>query len=304
MSLTFLANASLKAHHTFGVEATAALQVRVDTEEQLMEALHKAKSESMPVAILGSGSNVLPMGPFAGMVVYMAIRGIKVLEEDDRHIHLRVGAGTNWHGFVQWAVHNGFAGIENLALIPGTVGAAPMQNIGAYGLEVKSTIEMVHALEIRTFDLLTFENDDCGFGYRTSVFKTQWKDKLAITDVDFVLSKDDTVLNTSYPAVAQAVEAMGMPTPRAMDVAEAVAGIRRSKLPNWRKVGNAGSFFKNPTVSEKTAQELKAKHPELPVFDASPGQQKLSAAWLIEQAGYKEWCVARQAPARAMRWCL
>jgi UDP-N-acetylmuramate dehydrogenase len=238
-----------------------------------------------PLHILGGGSNVLLKGDIGGTIVLNRIEGISAVLEDAEAVWLKVGAGIAWHDFVLYAIGNGLGGIENLALIPGTVGASPIQNIGAYGVEVKDTISEVEVWNWEEGKLLSFDNASCRFGYRDSIFKNELKGRIVVTSVTFRLSRHP-ILHTEYGAIRDELAAMGQ-EPSVQSVAQAVINIRRSKLPDPAVIGNAGSFFKNPTISEEAFTALKEKHPNIPSYPAGEGLIKVPAGWLIEASGWK-----------------
>ncbi len=238
-----------------------------------------------PFHVLGGGSNVLLTGDVAGTIILNRIGGISLIHEDAEAVQLRVGAGEVWHDLVLHAIGNGWGGIENLALIPGTVGASPIQNIGAYGVEVKDTIAAVSAWDWSAKAFRTFSNADCGFGYRDSIFKNVLKDQVVITAVTFQLSKQP-VLRTDYGAIRDELRDMSAEA-SVQSVAQAVINIRRSRLPDPAIIGNAGSFFKNPTISAEQFDALKGQFPAIPSYPAGAGWVKVPAAWLIEQCGWK-----------------
>lgn len=275
-------NVSLLAFNTFGIDVPAAYYTELHKEEDVaaLAALRR------PLHVLGGGSNVLLTGPVKGVVVRNRLKGISLLREDDSNVWLRVAAGEIWHELVLHTISHGWGGLENLALIPGTVGAAPIQNIGAYGVEAKETIESVSYFDLEEERMVTIENEACQFGYRDSVFKHTLKGRVLITSVVFKLSKHP-FFNTSYGAIEEELHKMGVDTPSVNAVAQAVINIRSSKLPDPAKVGNAGSFFKNPTISRSEYNNLLAAYPGMPHFKVSEELVKVPAAWLIEQCGWK-----------------
>jgi UDP-N-acetylmuramate dehydrogenase len=276
---------SLEGRNTFRVPARAAMMADVSRAEGLAELFDFAMLRDGPVLMLGEGSNLLFAGDFPGVVVCMATAKVSVLEDDGAHALVRAEAGANWNDFVGWTLGRGLCGLENMALIPGTVGACPIQNIGAYGVEVREFIETVEAFHRGTQQLKRLSNADCAFGYRDSVFKASLED-WAIVAVEFRLPRQRE-LRLDYAGVKEELAAMGVVTPKASQVAEAISRIRTRKLPNPALIGNAGSFFKNPVVPTAVAEALRDAHPGLPVFGNDEGLRKLSAAWLIEQAGWK-----------------
>ncbi|GAB4251864.1 MAG: UDP-N-acetylmuramate dehydrogenase [Vicingaceae bacterium] len=284
--MKILENISLKNLNTFGVEAKARFYSEINNVEEAVALLKTGTAQTNKILVLGGGSNVLFLNDFEGLLIKNNLKGIEVIDEDETTIELKVGAGEIWHEFVMYCIENQYCGLENLSLIPGNVGAAPMQNIGAYGVEVKSFITQVNALNIKTQALYTFKNEACDFGYRTSIFKTSHKNQFLITSVQFKLSKTPQ-LNTSYGAIEQELEKMNISSPTIRDVSNAVIAIRSSKLPNPNELGNAGSFFKNPIVSNELIKDLQRKYPNLPVYPLDESTSKIAAGWLIEQCGWK-----------------
>jgi len=278
-------NISLKAYNTFGIDMPAQLFTELNDEAQL-EVLSKDRRLPSLKRVLGGGSNILLTRPVAGLLIRNCLKGITVAEENEEHVWLEVKAGEVWHDLVMHAIDRNLGGLENLALIPGCVGAAPMQNIGAYGVEVKQTIDQVIAWHWEEQQFMVLKNSDCRFGYRDSIFKQELKNKVLITSVTFRLDKIHC-LNTSYGAITQQLDEMGVSDPGIKSVAEAVIAIRSSKLPDPRKIGNAGSFFKNPTIDTEQWNSLRAHYPALPAYPAAEGLVKLPAGWLIERAGWK-----------------
>ncbi|WP_288372512.1 UDP-N-acetylmuramate dehydrogenase [uncultured Algoriphagus sp.] len=278
-------NTSLKPYNTFGIDAKARFFTKVSGLKELKEALLFAEAQTIPILILGGGSNILLTQDFTGLVIKLELKGIKVVEEDSEKVLVSVGAGENWHEFVLFAIAQNWAGIENLSLIPGTVGASPMQNIGAYGVEIQQVFHHLKALNRKTLELETFSAEECQFGYRESVFKHRLKDKYIICEVVFQLSKIP-LINISYGAIKDTLAEMKAVNPGIKEVSDAVIAIRQSKLPNPAEIGNAGSFFKNPTISESTFEKLKNQFPEIPGYKVDEGI-KVPAAWLIDQAGWK-----------------
>ncbi|MCC7303576.1 MAG: UDP-N-acetylmuramate dehydrogenase [Bacteroidia bacterium] len=279
-------NCSLKAYNTFGMDVKARFIAEVDQVEEFIQLLSNPPFSQLPRLILGGGSNVLLTKDVEGVVIVNCIKGMRVVREDDNHVWVRAGAGENWHEVVTWAVDHGWGGIENLSLIPGSAGAGPMQNIGAYGSEIKDAFEELEALEISNLHLRKFNANECRFGYRESFFKHEGKDRFIIVSITLRLNKQP-VLNTSYGAIREELVKMGVHSPTVRDVSTAVGNIRRSKLPDPRVTGNAGSFFKNPVVSAKHAGRLKENFKNMPSYPQPDGTVKLAAGWLIEQAGWK-----------------
>jgi len=287
---TIVERASLQGRNTFHVPARAELLIDVRKPAALAELFGYAMLRTQPLLVLGEGSNVLFTRDWPGVVLAIAALGIRVLDDRVRESRgdsaiVRVEAGENWNEFVRWSLGNGFAGLENLVSIPGTVGAAPIQNIGAYGVEVREFVAHVEAWDRQARCLTRLSNHDCGFGYRDSVFKRQ-RDRYVVTAVEFELPRRRE-LRIGYAGVAEELAALGVAEPTPATVAEAITRIRARKLPNPALIGNAGSFFKNPLVDADTAARLRSEHPALPAWPAADGSVKLSAAWLIEACGYK-----------------
>lgn len=286
--LNIQSRVSLKAYNTFGIEATARYWVEINQEEDLQTLLQLADYVNTPKFILGGGSNVLLCQNVDGMVVKINIPGISVTREDDTHVYLTAGAGVSWHELVLYCVSNNYAGIENLSLIPGTVGAAPMQNIGAYGVELEQVFDSLTAIHVATGEKRTFTHADCAFGYRESVFKKALKGQYIITSVSLRLNKQPT-FHTQYGAIKETLADMGITEANLTikAISDAVIHIRRSKLPDPAQIGNAGSFFKNPEIPKNQFDSLKAQHPSLPGYPVDSETVKIPAGWLIEQAGWK-----------------
>lgn len=283
--MKILENISLKQYNTFSIEQKARFFVAVSSLDDLKAALQWAKDEQLEVLILGGGSNLLLTRDFPGLVIRIELKGIAVLKENSEEVLAEVGAGEVWHDWVQYTIDKGWAGIENLSLIPGTVGASPMQNIGAYGVEIKEVFQSLKALNRETLEITEFDAESCNFGYRESVFKHEMKGQFVITSVVFSLKKQAT-LKLEYGAIRETLEAKGITNPGIRDVSQAVIEIRQSKLPNPKEIGNAGSFFKNPTISEEHFATLKNAFPTIPGYPNEEGV-KVPAGWLIEQAGWK-----------------
>jgi UDP-N-acetylmuramate dehydrogenase len=276
---------SLKPYNTFGLDAKAKLMARVSSISVLQETLADSKLKSEERFILGGGSNILLTRDVDGLVIKNEIAGIEVIDEAPSHYLVKSGAGVVWHELVVHCIENNYAGIENLSLIPGNVGAAPMQNIGAYGVELKDVFHSLEAVEMSTGNVETFSAADCEFGYRESVFKRKLKGQFIISSVTLKLNKNPNI-NTSYGAIEQELERLGVASPTIQDVSRAVINIRQSKLPDPKELGNSGSFFKNPVVPTSKYEELKLKHPNIPGYPAGENT-KLAAGWLIEQCGWK-----------------
>ncbi len=279
-------HASLLPYNTFGIDVQAELLAQIGSMEDLRTALSDESLRHHERLILGGGSNVLFTRNFGGLVLLNRLKGISVVKEDENHVWVKAGAGEVWHDLVSWTVEQGWGGMENMSLIPGSVGAGPMQNIGAYGIELKDVFHDLEALQLDTLETEHFNAGACRFGYRESVFKHELKNKYFITSVTFRLNKQP-ILNTSYGAIAQELGKLGITNPGVKDVSEAVIRIRRSKLPDPAVLGNAGSFFKNPEVDQETADRIRSEYPALVSYPTTPGRVKLAAGWLIEQCGWK-----------------
>lgn len=285
--MNILENKSLKPFNTFGIDVTARYFSSFKSVDELAALLDtKQAREAKERLILGGGSNILFSRDIDGIVLQNTILGIEKIGEDERSVFLRVGAGVNWHTFVLHCVDKGWAGVENLSLIPGCVGASPMQNIGAYGVEVKEVIEKVEAWDIETKQVITFSNSECSFGYRESVFKRSLKGRLVILYVVFRLSKIPHY-RIEYGAIQQELDKMNIASLSIKAVSEAVIRIRQYKLPDPSVIGNAGSFFKNPSVTASQYESLKKGFSQIVAYPNADGSYKLAAGWLIEQCGWK-----------------
>ena len=278
-------NISLKEYNTFGIDKKAKFFIEVDSNQAVLEALEFAESKHLPLFILGGGSNILLTRDLDALVIKINFKGLRLLEETETEVVVKVGAGEGWHDFVLKAIKNEWAGVENLSLIPGTVGASPMQNIGAYGVEIKEVFHSLEAIDRKSREIVTFDHSQCKFGYRESIFKNVAKDKYIITHVNFRLQKKPS-FNISYGAISQTLKESNIIDLSLKAVSDAVIHIRQSKLPDPKVIGNAGSFFKNPTIPIEQFEELKSKHPTIPGYENEEGI-KVPAAWLIEQAGWK-----------------
>jgi UDP-N-acetylmuramate dehydrogenase len=283
--MQILSNYSLKKYHTFATNVYAKYFTEINSVAQFKELQKEPLYKNNPLLFLGGGSNLLFTKNYEGLVIKNNISGIEIVKQDENHVWVRAAAGENWHRFVLWCVNHNYGGVENLSLIPGCVGASPMQNIGAYGVEIKDVCEEVNAVDVQTGEEKTFTNADCKFGYRESIFKHVYKNNYLITSVVFKLNKKP-VFNTSYGAIDQELKSMGA-TPSVKAISDAVIHIRSSKLPDPAKIGNAGSFFKNPEVSSQKHNELKQQYPNLVAYALDNGNYKLAAGWLIEQCGFK-----------------
>ncbi|MEM0996555.1 MAG: UDP-N-acetylmuramate dehydrogenase [Bacteroidota bacterium] len=277
----------LQPYNTFGISVRARQFARIHSQDDVRELLASGHLHAAPRLVLGGGSNVLLTRDFPGLVLSIAVTGRRIVSEDAEQLVLEVGAGENWHDLVWHCVDQGWGGIENLSLIPGLMGAAPIQNIGAYGVELKDVFAYLDAMFVETGEVQRFHRDDCRFGYRDSVFKRELKGKVVILRVALHLRKTPHQLVTHYGAVATELEKAGKTAPTIRDVSEAVIGIRQSKLPDPAVIGNAGSFFKNPIIDTAKFAALKEKYPDLPGYPAPEGYTKLPAAWLIDRAQWK-----------------
>ncbi len=277
-------NYNLQALNTFGIAANARYFAEAHSEADLRKAF---QLQIQPMLILGGGSNLLLTQDFEGLVIKNAIPGKTIIEETDTQAMVRVGAGENWHQFVLWCLDQDLGGVENLSLIPGTVGAAPIQNIGAYGVELKDVFHHLEAMEVATGNMRTFSHAECRFGYRDSVFKNELKGKYCITQVYLKLTKLAHQINTSYGAIRETLATHGVTDPTIRDISNAVIDIRSSKLPDPAKIGNSGSFFKNPEIPAEQFAKLQQRFPHIISFPGSNGKIKVPAGWLIEQCGWR-----------------
>lgn len=293
-------NISLKPFNSFGIHATARYFGRFSSEDDLQLMLDSGIQSQQPVLILGGGSNLLLTKDYDGLVLKNEIMGIKEVHEDNEYVYVKAGAGENWHRFVLYCIERNWAGVENLSFISGNVGASPMQNIGAYGVEIDDVFWDLEAYHLQEKKIITFTKNDCAFGYRESVFKRQYKSQFVILNVTYQLRKKPR-FNTSYGAIEQELERMGVKELSIKHISDAVINIRSSKLPNPAEIGNAGSFFKNPTVSKEQFNALKSSFEHIVGYANMDGSVKLAAGWLIEQCGWKGYrkgdagCHAKQA---------
>lgn len=290
MKPQILQNISLKSYNTFGIDCIAKNFVEVKTVDELLKVLEIVENESKKyssIFILGGGSNILFLNDFDGLVIKNSIKGIQKVTENEENIMLYVGAGENWHQFILFCLENNYGGVENLSLIPGTVGAAPMQNIGAYGVEICTVVNRVKVIDRKTKEQIWISNAQCQFGYRSSIFKHQAKDKYIIIGVEFNLTKKNHILNTSYGAIQDALNLQAHQIPTINQISKAVIEIRESKLPNPKEIGNGGSFFKNPEIQSSQFEELKKEFPAIVGYPVSDEITKVPAGWLIEQCGWK-----------------
>lgn len=277
-------NYSLKNYNTFGIDVKCRYFVESDTESEFLEFVSSYELRPEEIMVLGEGSNFLFTDDFDGTVFYPTMKGMEIVEENDEHVWVKVGAGEVWDDFVAWAVEQGYGGVENLSLIPGHVGAAPVQNVGAYGMEAGDTIERVEAIQIEKARKETISAADCRFAYRDSIFKGEWKNRYIVTYVVFRLTKVPE-FRLNYGSVREELQKLGEVNLK--NIRQAIIQIRRAKLPDVKELPNAGSFFKNPVVSREQAGQLKERYPELPVYPVDEDRVKLAAGWLIEQCGWK-----------------
>ena len=279
-------HASLKSYNTFGLDVKADFLVRISAINDIRAVLNDETLKHQDRLILGGGSNILFTRNVKGVVLLNRMEGIEIVREENDQVWVKAGAGVVWHDLVMWCIEQGLGGMENLSLIPGSVGAGPMQNIGAYGVELKDVFFELEAMHLDTMEMQKFSSDDCKFGYRESVFKHELRNRFFITSVTFRLTRNP-VLNTSYGAITTELQKMNVTAPGIREVSNAVINIRRSKLPDPILLGNAGSFFKNPEVEQVVFDQLKDNYPNVVGYPTIPGKVKLAAGWLIEQCGWK-----------------
>ena len=279
-------NVPLKKYNTYGVDYIADCMIHIRTEKEVSALLSSSESLKKPLFVLGSGSNILFTSDYRGTILYPDLGGIKIEEQNksDESVVISAGAGVIWDKFAEWTVNKGFGGLENLSLIPGKVGATPVQNIGAYGVEVKDNIVQVNTISLEDGSYRVFSNNDCKFSYRDSIFKSSERGKYLVTRVYYKLTTRPEI-NLGYGSLKEEVNKLGAETLK--NVRQAVINIRRSKLPDPEKIGNAGSFFKNPVVPNSVATNLKTEFPQIPVYEDKPGYSKLASGWLIDQCGWR-----------------
>lgn len=277
-------NISLQAHNSLALPARAEYFCSVTSEQQIAQALDYSRTKGLQVMALGGGSNLVLAGDIAGLVICMDLKGISCVERLDDTLHIEFAAGENWHQAVEHCLRQGWYGLENLSLIPGNMGAAPIQNIGAYGVELCDVFVSLRAIDIVTGEAVTMDRQACEFGYRESIFKGKYRDRYLITQVTLALSLQPQV-NLQYPALAQALVAEAQPSPQA--VSAAVCAIRSAKLPDPVDIPNAGSFFKNPVVGPQRLEQLLAANPQMPYYQVADDEAKIPAAWLIDQSGFR-----------------
>ncbi len=276
-------NISLKAYNTFGIDVKASRFVSIASLYELKQLLNSEKD----FFLISGGSNLLLTRDIERLVVHINIQGISIDHEEENTVDLTVNGGENWHEFVLWCISENYGGLENLSLIPGNVGTSPIQNIGAYGVEVKDCITKVEALEIATNKLVSFSNEACNFGYRNSIFKNEVKGKYILTSVSFRLTTKNHQLTTSYGAIENELAVQKIKIPTLKNISDAIIRIRKSKLPDPKEIGNSGSFFKNPVISKKQFLRLQKENPSIPNYPVSETEIKVPAGWLVEQSGFK-----------------
>jgi len=283
--MTVKENVSLKKFNTFGIDTNANRYVNITNENDLKNIL--ISEVSKPKFILGGGSNMLLTKDIDALVLHINLKGITILKETTDYVIVEAKAGENWHDFVLWCIENNLGGVENLSLIPGNVGTAPIQNIGAYGVELKDVFHSCKAIHVNTQEVKTFSKSDCQFGYRESIFKQELKGEYIITSVYFKLTKNNHKLNVDYGAIISELEHLKIKTPTIKNISDVIINIRQSKLPNPKEIGNSGSFFKNPVISKLQFEKLKKDFPTVPHYIISESEIKVPAGWLIETAGFK-----------------
>lgn len=283
--MTIQENISLKNHNTFGIDVKARFFVEITGLAQLQKVLELTAYPKR--FIISGGSNMLLTKDIDALVMHINLKGISIAEENGETVEIKIMAGENWHKLVMWSLDRGYGGLENLSLIPGNVGTAPIQNIGAYGVELKDVFVSCTAMDVETGELVAFDEEDCEFGYRDSIFKNDAKDKYIITSVNLRLTKKDHVLHTGYGAIEEELKNNGIVYPTIRDISNAVIAIRQSKLPDPKELGNSGSFFKNPVISKKKFDKFIKSHPKAPFYELEDDEFKVPAGWLIEQCGFK-----------------
>lgn len=279
----FRKNVSLRAFNTFGIDAKAKKFAEVNSLDQLLDIVSKHKN----LFVLSGGSNILLTQDIDKPVLHLNTKGIELVDKKEDKVWVKCQAGENWHEFVLWCLSHDFGGLENLSLIPGNVGTSPMQNIGAYGVEIKDCFDSLEALEISSGKIKTFRSEDCEFGYRESVFKNRLRGEFIIVSVTFQLSAKNHTINDDYGAIKDQLKLQGVNTPTIQDISEAVIAIRRSKLPDPKEIGNSGSFFKNPVIPKSHFLRLQTQFPDIPHYIVSEEEIKIPAGWLVEKCGYK-----------------
>ncbi len=275
----------LTPYNTFGIQVFAKEFASFSTVAQLHKLVNSNREKEL--FILGGGSNILFTQDFNGLILRNEILGKEVVQEDETHVYIKAGAGENWHQFVLYCIENNWGGIENLSLIPGSIGASPMQNIGAYGVEIKDVFHELEAYHIPSGEIKTFSHEECAFGYRESVFKRALKGQYVILNVTYKLTKHNHRLKTTYGDIEAELSSKNITTPTIRDISNAVIAIRQSKLPDPKEIGNAGSFFKNPVVEKSVLEKIRINYPNVPSYPVDDNHVKLPAGWLIDTAGWK-----------------
>jgi UDP-N-acetylmuramate dehydrogenase len=283
--MTIAKNISLKPYNTFGIDAKAKSFCDITSIETLRDVLREQYGNSL--FILGGGSNMLLTKDIDALVLHINLKGIEVVSENENTVTIKAMAGENWHEFVLWCLQHNYGGVENLSLIPGNIGTAPIQNIGAYGVELKDIFVSCEAININNQTTRTFSKEDCNFGYRESIFKQKLKGDYIITSVNLQLTKNNHNLHMDYGAIKNQLESSKIDNPTILDISKAVIAIRQSKLPDPKEIGNSGSFFKNPIISSKQFIRLQTNFPNVPSYKISEDEVKVPAGWLIEKAGFK-----------------
>lgn len=278
-------NKSLKNYNTFGIECFARYFFSVTSIRDLKKVLYSNLHQKQ--YILGGGSNILLIQDIDALVIHINIKGIKIINEDNNYVDIRIMAGEDWHEFVKYCIKNNYGGIENLSLIPGNIGSAPIQNIGAYGVELKDVFLSCSTISIKTQIEKEFSKEECKFEYRNSIFKNEAKGKFIITSINLKLTKRNHKKNISYGVVKQKLNENNIENPTIKDISETVIAIRQSKLPDPNKIGNCGSFFKNPIIDKSTFKEFNELYPDAPYYKISSLEYKIPAGWLIEKSGFK-----------------
>lgn len=279
-------NISIKDFNTFGIDVKAKELIEFENDVEIVNYIRKDFNSSIPCLILGGGSNILFTKDFEGLILKINTKGIQLIKEDDSHYYIKTMAGEVWKDFVDYCIERNYCGVENLSLIPGNIGAAAVQNIGAYGVEIKDVIYEVRGIDILSGELRNFNTEECKFEYRNSVFKTDYKGKFIIQSVILKLNKSP-IIKKEYGAIEDELEKLEVKTPTIKDIGKAVCNIRERKLPDYTKIGNAGSFFKNPLITAKQFFKLKNEYPDIAYYKVDNLNYKIAAAWLIEKAGWK-----------------
>ena len=277
---------SLKQYNSFGIDVKAINLISIESEIDIINFLEKKRNDK--ILILGGGTNILFTKDIEYPILKIEIKGIEIINEDEDEVLVSVGAGENWNDLVWWSIENNFGGLENLVSIPGNVGSAPIQNIGAYGKEINEVIENCRGIFIKNSTMKIFNKDECKFSYRSSIFKEELKDKFIISNVTLRLTKRNHKINTEYKSLQNTLIQRGVTNPSIKNIAECVHSIRSNKLPNYKKIGNAGSFFKNPLIEKGKLKEIRLSYPEIVNHKTKRSEYKISAAWLIENCGFKK----------------